>query len=65
MTQEQIKAECEFIYKKIKEAEDRLREIRLMCNHPNTFKGKYSYRVGAINDATICSDCGVAIKIHF
>lgn len=60
-----IKTECDNIYKVIKDATDRLEELRNSCKHENTFIGKYSWRVGCINDAEICSDCGKAIKIEF
>ncbi len=57
-----IKKECELMYLKIKSAEARLKELRAMCNHKNTFEGEYSYRVGATQLAEICSDCGQLIK---
>lgn len=63
--QEQIKAEYERRCAEIKHREERIKELRHECKHPNTFEGNYSWRVGAIVPATICSDCGESIKIHF
>lgn len=62
MTQEQIKDSCELQYIKISDAEYTLKELRAMCKHENTFEGNYSYRVGSISPAIICSDCGSLIK---
>lgn len=62
MTQDEIKRDCELMYKQIKDAEDRLKEIRASCTHPKTFTGNYSYRIGSICPAIICSDCGALIK---
>jgi hypothetical protein len=59
----EIKKECDSLYKIIKDAKNRLDEIRKSCTHENTFMGKYSWRVGCINDAKICSDCGEVISI--
>lgn len=60
-----IKEECEQMYAQIKNAEERLKTLRAECKHLETFEGNYSYRPGAINKATICSDCGAALKINF
>lgn len=57
-----IKEECELQYKKIKDAEERLKELRMNCKHDNTLEGLYSYRIGNIQPAIICSDCGSLIK---
>jgi hypothetical protein len=62
MKQEQIRKECEKMYAKIKEAEERLKEIRETCKHPNTFEGNYSWRIGSVDKAEICSDCQTLIK---
>jgi len=62
MSSEEIKAECELMYKAIKYSEDKLKELRAICKHENTFKGNYSYRIGVISPAIICSDCGSLIK---
>lgn len=58
----EIKKETESLYKVIKDSEDRLKELRSICKHENTFHGNYSYRVGASFPAIICSDCGGLIK---
>jgi methyl coenzyme M reductase subunit D len=62
MTNEEIKIECEKMYLQIKEAEDRLAEIRKICKHENTFEGNYSWRPGAMFLAEICSDCKELVK---
>lgn len=65
MTQEEIKKRCEEMYLQIHNTEEFLKEIRANCKHPNTFEGNYSWRVGNIQPAEICSDCGSLIKIKF
>jgi predicted TIM-barrel fold metal-dependent hydrolase len=62
MKSEDIKKECEENFNKIKEANDRLAELRKICKHTNRFIGNYSWRPGAIEEAMICSDCGELIK---
>jgi len=62
LTPFEIKKECEIAYDQIKKAEDRLKKLREICQHKNTFTGSYSYRVGASAPAIICSDCGELIK---
>ena len=62
MTNEQIKHECEIQYANIKAAELRLVELRAMCKHENIFHGNWSWRIGSIQPAIICSDCGNIIK---
>lgn len=52
------KAKCDFLYEKIAAAEEKLEEIRSNCSHERIFIGNYSYRVGNISLAKICSDCG-------
>lgn len=64
MTNEEIKADCELQYKVISDAQLRLKQLRAECNHEETFEGNYSWRVGSIEPATICSFCGECIKIH-
>jgi hypothetical protein len=58
----EIKQECEKMYLQIKQAEDRLKEIRSVCKHPNTFVGFFSWRTGTVVKGEICSDCGTFIK---
>jgi hypothetical protein len=65
MTQKEIKQTCDIAYQMIKDAENILVDMRKLCKHPNTFEGNYSYRVGSIQPAIICSDCGHVIKVHF
>jgi hypothetical protein len=63
MTQEEIKQDVETHYLAIKTAEERIKELRILCHHPNTKDGLYSYRVGRIDKALICADCGEVIKL--
>ena len=60
-----IKTECEQVYQNIKLQQDKLKRLRSICKHPNTFKGNYSYRVGSICDAVICSDCNEIISTEW
>lgn len=62
MSNDEIKKECELMYKQIKDAENRLKELRSICKHENTFEGNYSWRLGATQPAEMCSDCGILIK---
>lgn len=62
MSNEEIKADCELQYKAIKDAEQRLKELRAICPHEVVFQGNYSYRVGSIIPAIICSACGDFIR---
>lgn len=62
MTQPQIKAEAERYYAMIKQAEEGLKILRRSCEHPNTFQGSYSQRVGTSVPAVICSDCGKVVQ---
>jgi hypothetical protein len=64
MTGEEIKIECEQIYDQIKQGENRLKELRSICGHEQTYEGTYSWRIGSFESATICSHCGEVIKIH-
>lgn len=59
---DQIKALCELYYNRIKEAEDGLNQLRSEYTHEKTFEGDYSYRVGVIMPAKICSYCNQLIK---
>ena len=53
-----IREECESIYAQIKTAENRLKELRGICKHEDTFIGNYSYRLGVIDKVRICEYCG-------
>lgn len=39
MTNEEIKSDCEAQYKMLRAAEQRLKELRAICPHENTFEG--------------------------
>lgn len=64
MTNEEIKSECEINYAKIIKAEKRLSELRGICKHDHTFVGNYSFRVGNIVTADICSYCNYCVRVH-
>lgn len=64
MNPEEIKLETNNLYEKIAAANARLKELRTLCKHETTYEGLYSWRIGCIEPATICSDCGDLIKIH-
>jgi len=63
MTPQEIKKEKELQFYIIKEAEERLKEIREICKHENSYEGNWSWRPGTINRALICSDCGQCLKL--
>ena len=65
MKQSDIKTECELIYQNIRSMNFRLERLRSICKHPNTYKGNYSYRVGAVSEAVICSDCNEVVSTDF
>ena len=62
MKNEEIKNETEQIYTQIKNAQERLEELRAICKHEKTYEGLYSYRVGSYQTADICEYCGKMIK---
>lgn len=62
MEKNEIKLACEEAYKQIRDAEQRLKELRAICKHEETFEGNWSWRPGVIEPAIICSDCGSLIK---
>lgn len=62
MTSEEIKSECDLMYKQISDANIKLQDLRNICNHTNTFESNWSWRVGSSSPAIICSDCGQLIK---
>lgn len=57
-----IKKECEELYQMIKDAQNRLEQLRDICKHTKKFEGNWSYRIGNIQPAEICSHCGKLIK---
>ncbi len=62
MKQEEINKKKQEMYTLIKQANEVLDEIRKICQHPITFVGDYQSRIGHIQEAEICSDCGEFIK---
>jgi hypothetical protein len=62
MVSADIKKECELMYSQIKNAENRLKELREICEHEDTDIGNYSYRIGVVGQAEICNSCGIVIR---
>ena len=62
MVSADIKKECELMYSQIKNAENRLKELREICEHEDTDIGNYSYRIGVVEQAEICNSCGIVIR---
>lgn len=60
--QEIIKINVKGWQNKIKDCNDLIESTQKSCTHPRTFEGLYSWRVGAVDNALICSDCGKFIK---
>lgn len=57
-----IKDECEKMYTIIEKSQKRLKELRNLCKHEKVIEGNYSYRVGVLQKALYCDDCGEVIK---
>ena len=57
-----IRDEVDQLYQTIKEANGELDFIRENCSHKETRIGLYSWRIGCIDNAEICSDCDKLIK---
>ena len=62
MTKEEIKTEKERLFEVIKEANEKLKELRKICKHEKTFMGNYEGRIGSILPAEICGYCGEVIR---
>jgi hypothetical protein len=65
MENEEIKLEAEKMYAQIKDAEEKLKELRTICKHEKTFEGyysSYSWRAGNTQLADICEYCGELIR---
>lgn len=57
-----IKEEVELLFNKIKEAKNRIEELRTKCKHKDTYETLYSHRIGHAEEAIMCSDCQKVIK---
>ena len=64
MLPDEIKKECDSIFDNIKNQKERLEHIQEICNHPTSFIGNFSYKVGCVNPALICSDCNKILKAN-
>lgn len=62
MTPEQIRKQRRVAEVKIEMGKLDLIRLRLICKHPKREEGLYSWRVGVIEPAIICSDCGQCIE---
>lgn len=62
MSPEEIQYECEKAYSEIAIQEGRLKWLREICKHENTFAGLYSPRHGAEYNALICTNCLTPLK---
>ena len=58
---EEIKYKCQLEYKRIKDAERNLEQLRNECKHYETEKANYSYRVGATHPSIVCVHCGKVV----
>jgi len=61
MTNEEIKSEKDKMYNLIKNAKERLEEIRQICKHENTSVCNYEWRIGSVIPAKVCDYCGKVI----
>lgn len=62
MTNEEIKTERDQNYAQIKSADERLKELRIICKHEKTSECNYSWRPGNIQRADVCDYCGEFIR---
>lgn len=62
MNKEEIKIKCTHLYAEIQDAKDRLKMLREICKHEDTFEGMWEWRVGSTFPAIVCSHCGQLIK---
>lgn len=65
MSNKEIKISIDQLYKVIKDSQEEIKTLREKCKHEETFEGNYSWRIGSIVNATICSFCGEVIKTPF
>lgn len=62
MTEDEIKNERENMYIQIKQAQDRLTEIRTICKHGETFESRYGADITRAYPAELCSFCHCLIR---
>lgn len=63
ITREEIKRLHDKYTKQIKSAAKDLEDLRSICEHPITYVGLYSWRIGCIDEANICADCGKMVGL--
>ena len=51
------------LYKQIAKAQKKLEDIREVCKHKKTHVGLYSWRVGAVQNATLCDYCDAVVPV--
>lgn len=52
-----IQSEVRSLQETIRNANNRLNELRALCKHENTFIGNYEFQRPTIFQCTICADC--------
>ena len=67
MKNKEIKQNVDNLFNIIKEANQKLKNIRQQCLHKDTHMGNYSWRIGVINQVEMCDYCDEVIKYpdHF
>lgn len=63
MNSQEIKQRRDELLLQIESAEKALKELRDSCPHENIIDTNWSWRIGCIDPAEVCDDCGKLIKI--
>lgn len=63
MTSEEIKQRRDELFNQIESAEQGLKELREICPHEHIIDTNWSWRIGCIEPAEVCDDCGKLIRI--
>lgn len=61
----EIKKNVNHCYEMIKHFEEALKELREICDHPETEIVDYMWRIGSITKANVCKICGEVIDTPF
>lgn len=62
MTQEEIKACKDELFKTIEDSKEELESLRKICDHPEEEEVTWSWRIGCYDQAYICEDCGEFLR---
>lgn len=65
MSNDEIKNAVNIEYEAIKLSNEKLAYLRSVCKHEKQEECNYSYRIGSILPAIVCSTCGELIKFTF